>query len=73
MRHGTSKRRCAQSVFKVQSDVWVRDEKLDNNAVLAADGHMDWRSALGILHVTPEREHHECHKITSKRKYNMAK
>lgn len=59
MSHGTGKWRCALSVSQVQSDVRVRDEKLNNHAVLVTDGHMDRCPALGILRVTAKREHRE--------------
>lgn len=64
MSHGASKRRRALTVSQVQTDVWVRDKKLDNHTVLVTDGHMDWRPALGILHVRAEQEHHQRELIT---------
>lgn len=59
MSHGAGKWRRALTVSQVQTDVWVRDEKLDNHVVLVTDGHVDWCPALGILRVTAERQHRE--------------
>lgn len=44
--HGTGKRRHALSVSNIQPDFRVGDEQLDDDALLVADGDVDWSTTF---------------------------
>ena len=54
--HGAGEGRHALAVAQVEPDVRVRDEQLDDDGVLVADGHVDGRSALCVLHTAEEHK-----------------
>lgn len=47
--HGAGKGCHALTVTQIETDVWMRDEQLDDDGVLVADGHVHRRPALRVL------------------------